>query len=184
MVRLQKILLDFLRLVTAPSSNTFWSVFIKNDKKKSLDAPIAINKKARFNYEIVDEIEAGIALNGSEIKSVRERKVNIVDSFATIKSGELFLINLRIEPYSHASHFNHEPTRSRKLLLKRKEIDRLHGKLKEKGIVVVPLKLYLKRHWVKVLLGLGKGKKLYDKRRDIKDKDMKREMQREMKKYL
>ena len=101
-----------------------------------------------------------------------------------MKAGELFLTNLRIEPYDNASHFNHEPTRPRKLLLKRKEIDRLYGKLKEKGIVIIPLKLYFKGHWVKVLLGLGKGKKLYDKRRTIKDKDMKRETQREMKKYL
>ena len=155
----------------------------KNNEAKSNSGPIAINKKARFNYEIIDEIEAGILLKGSEIKSIRGKKINITDAYATIKSGEIFLTNLRIDPYNNASHFNHEPTRPRKLLLKRKEIDRLQGKLKEKGFVMVPLKLYFKRHWVKVLLGLGKGKKQYDKRHTIKERDIKREMQREMKNY-
>ena len=123
-------------------------------------------------------------LQGSEIKSIREKKVNIVDSFATLRSGEVFLTNLRIEPYQNAYHFNHEPTRPRKLLLKRKEIDRLIGKIKEKGIVVVPLKIYLKGQWVKVLLGLCKGKKIHDKRQNLKEKDMKRELAREMKRYV
>ncbi len=119
-------------------------------------------------------------LHGSEIKSVREKRVNIVDSFATFKVGEIFITNMRIEPYENASYFNHDPTRPRKLLLKRKEIDRLHGKVKEKGIVIVALKLYLKQQWVKVLLGVCKGKKTYDKRRTLKEKDMKRESEREM----
>ena len=119
-------------------------------------------------------------LHGSEIKSLRAKRVNIVDSFATFKAGEMFITNVRIEPYENASYFNHDPTRSRKLLLTRKEINRLHGKVKEKGIVIVALKLYLKQQWVKVLLGICKGKKIYDKRRTLKEKEIKRESEREM----
>ena len=156
---------------------------MRRSEKNKKDAVIILNKKARYNYQIQDEIEAGIALEGSEVKSIRNRKINLSDSFATFKKGELFLTNMRIEPYQHSSFFNHDPTRPRKLLLKRKEIDRLRGKLKEKGFVLVPLKLYFKNAWVKILLGLGKGKKLYDRRQELKDKDMKMDLQREFKKY-
>ena len=151
--------------------------------QKNKEPIIILNKKARHNYQIQDQIEAGIALEGSEVKSIRNSKVNLSNSFATFKKGELFLTNMRIEPYHNASFWNHEPTRPRKLLLKRKEIDRLSGKLKERGFILVPLKLYFKNQLVKILLGLGKGKKLYDRRRELKEKEMKRDLEREFKKH-
>ncbi len=142
-----------------------------------------VNKKARFDYEIEEEVEAGIVLVGSEVKSIRVGKINISDSYAVFRRHELYLINLRIEPYANASHFNHEPERSRKLLLHRKELDRLETKLKLKGYVIVGLKMYFKGSTVKVLLGLGRAKKKYDKREVIKERETKREMNRELKKY-
>ena len=144
---------------------------------------ITKNKKARFNYEILEEVEAGISLAGSEVKSLREKKVNIQEAYALFKKNELFLTNARIEPYFNASIFNHEPTRPRKLLLHRKEIDKLQGKLQQKGWVIVPLKMYFKKSHVKVLLGICRSKKNYDKRQTIKERDISREMQREMKNY-
>lgn len=144
---------------------------------------IAINKKARFNTEVFDEIEAGIVLTGSEIKSVREKKVSVSEAYAVFRKNELYLLNSRIEPYPNASHFNHEPLRSRKLLLKRKELDKLKGKLQQKGWLIVVLKLYLKNSKAKVLLGIGVAKKKHDKRRIIKERDIDREMSRELKKY-
>lgn len=145
---------------------------------------IAKNTKARFEYEIIEEIEAGIVLSGSEVKSLRLKKAAIVDSYGVIKGQEVFLINMRIEPYLHGHHFNHEPVRSRKLLLHKKEIARLKSKLAEKGWALVPLKLYFKNNkTVKVLLGLCRGKKLHDKRQSIKDKDLNRDALRELKNY-
>ena len=145
---------------------------------------IVKNKKAFFQYEILEDIEVGIVLKGTEVKSLRQKKVSLLDAYATFKGDELFMINARIEPYDHDTSFNHDPVRSRKLLLKKKELMRLKGKIREKGFVLVPLKLYFKgnRH-VKVLLGLGKGKKLHDKRQTIKDRDLKRDAQRELKDY-
>ncbi len=156
----------------------------KHNKKYQPTNPIITNKKAHFNYEILNKIEAGIMLQGSEIKSIREKKINIVDSFATFKSGEIFITNLRIEPYQNASYFNHESTRPRKLLLKKKEIHRLIGKVKEKGIVIIPLKFYFDKQWVKVLLGICKGKKKHDKRHVLKERNMERDFQRELKDYV
>ncbi|MCB1146386.1 MAG: SsrA-binding protein SmpB [Leptospiraceae bacterium] len=144
---------------------------------------IVVNRKARFQYEILEDFEAGIVLVGSEVKSLREKKVNLTDAYGVFRGDELFLMNCRIDPFSHASHFNHEPARSRKLLLHRRELDRLKGKLQTKGLVIVPLKLYFKKNLVKVLIGLGKGKKLHDKRASLREKDVKREMDREMKNY-
>ncbi|MCU0821905.1 MAG: SsrA-binding protein SmpB [Spirochaetes bacterium] len=139
---------------------------------------IAVNKKARFEYEIVETIEAGIVLNGTEVKSLRLKKVNISDAYGKIMNGEAFIIGLNISPYEMANRFNHDPVRERKLLLHRREIKRLTGKLKEKGFTLVPLKMYFKNGRAKVLLGLGKGKAKYDKRRTIQKRDLDREMQR------
>jgi len=145
---------------------------------------VAKNSKARFEYEIIEEFEAGIVLSGSEVKSMRLKKVAISDSYAVIKQNEVQLINLRIEPYSHGHHFNHEPLRSRKLLLHRKEIDRLKSKLSEKGWTIIPLKIYFKNNKnVKILLGLCRGKKIHDKRQSIKNNDLNRDAMRELKNY-
>jgi SsrA-binding protein len=136
------------------------------------------NKKARFEYEILDTIEAGIALKGTEVKSIRQKKVSIQDSYARIKDGEAFLYGMNISPYEAGNIFNHDPLRVRKLLLHKQEIKRLTGKQQEKGLTLVPLKLYWKNGKVKVLLGLAKGKTLYDKRHDIKKRESDRELQR------
>lgn len=144
---------------------------------------IAVNKKARFHTEVFEEIEAGIVLTGSEIKSVREKKVSVSEAYAVFRKDELYLLNSRIEPYANAAHFNHEPLRSRKLLLKRRELDKLKGKLQQKGWLIVVLRLYLKSSKAKVLLGVGIAKKKHDKRQAIKERDIAREMSRELKQY-
>ena len=144
---------------------------------------IANNKKARHNYHIDVEYEAGIVLVGSEVKAIRGGRVSFKDAYADIKNGELFLRQLHISEYKYAYNANHEALRTRKLLLHRYEIDKLWGKIKEKGYTLVPLKIYFKNDKIKVLIGLGKGKKLYDKRESIKQKDIKRDMDRERKKY-
>lgn len=144
---------------------------------------IATNKKARHNYHIDDEFEAGIVLVGSEVKAIREGRVSFKDSYADIKHGEVFLRQLHISPYEFAYNANHESMRTRKLLLHSYEIRKLVGKIKEQGYTLVPLKIYFKNDKIKILLGLGKGKKLYDKRESIKQRDVKRDMDRERKKY-
>ena len=144
---------------------------------------VANNKKARHDFHISDEVEAGIVLVGTEVKSIREGRVNIKDSYADIKNGEVFLRQLHITPYKYAYYGNHDPLRARKLLLHGSEIKRLIGKVKERGFSIVPLKIYFKNGKVKVQIALAKGKKLYDKRESIKKKDMQREMDRERKKY-
>jgi SsrA-binding protein len=145
---------------------------------------IAKNSRARFEYEILEDFEAGIVLAGSEVKSLRNKKVSLVDSYAVFKGSELFLINMRIEPYTAGSHFNPEPLRSRKILLKKKELVRLKSKLAEKGLSLIPLKIYFKNNrLVKVLLGLARGKKIHDKRQSLKEKDLDREAQRELKNF-
>lgn len=136
---------------------------------------IATNRKARFNYRIVDTYEAGMVLLGSEVKSLRDGKVDFRDSYAAFKGNELFLFALHIAEYAFANQFNHEPTRERKLLLKRRELDRIKIKLQEQGFSLVPTKLYFKNGKVKVEIGTGKGKRAYDKRQSIKEKEMKRE---------
>jgi SsrA-binding protein len=142
------------------------------------------NKKARFNYEILDTFEAGIVLKGTEVKSLRQKKVSIQESYAKITNGEVFITGLTISAYEMGNRYNHEPDRERKLLLHKQEIKRLTGKLQEKGLTLVPLKIYFKNGKAKVLLGLGKGKTSYDKRKTIRDRDSKRDMEREMKKYV
>ena len=146
------------------------------------ESDIVVNRKARFSYQILDTYEAGIMLQGSEVKSLREGKVNLTDAYAHIRNHELFLINCHISPYPPANQFNHEPTRTRKLLLHREEIDRLISKIKEKGLTVVPLKLYFQKGKVKVQLGLAKGNQAHDKRQDMKKRDTDREIARAMKK--
>lgn len=141
------------------------------------------NKKARFNYEIVESFEAGITLKGTEVKSIRLKKVSIQESYAKIKSGEIFLVGMNIATYEMGNIFNHDPLRERKLLLHRHEIKRLIGKVHEKGFTLVPLRLYIKHGKVKVELGLGKGKAQYDKRKSIQQRDVERDLQREIKEY-
>nr|WP_321399415.1 SsrA-binding protein SmpB [uncultured Desulfobacter sp.] len=144
---------------------------------------IATNKKARHNYHIDDEYEAGIVLSGTEVKAIRAGRVSFKDSYADIKRGEVFLRQLHISPYEFAYNANHEAMRTRKLLLHSYEIRKLVGKIKEQGYTLVPLKIYFKNDKIKVLIGLAKGKKLYDKRESIKERDVKRDMDRERKKY-
>lgn len=141
---------------------------------------VATNRKARHDYSFEDTFEAGIALTGTEIKSVRAGQVSLRDSFATIKDGEMWLINVHISAYRQAAHFNHEPRRPRKLLMHRREISRLTGKLQEKGLTLIPLRLYLKDNRAKVELGLGRGKRQYDKRATLKEKESRREVDRAM----
>jgi SsrA-binding protein len=137
---------------------------------------VAVNKKAYFNYEILETIEAGIALLGSEVKSIREGRVVLKDSFADIKGSEIVLFQLHISPYEAANIFNHEPLRVRKLLLHRREIRRLTGKIKEKGLTLIPTKiLFNEKGLIKIELGLAKGKKLYEKKDAIRDRDRARE---------
>lgn len=142
---------------------------------------IATNKKAWHNYIIESEYEAGIVLTGTEVKSIRQGRVSFQDAYADVKNNELFLRQLHITPYKYAYYSNHEPLRTRKLLLHRYEIKKLLGKIKEKGYTLVPLKIYFKKDKIKILIGLCKGKKLYDKRETIKQRDLKREMDREHK---
>ena len=133
------------------------------------------NKKAYFDYTILDSIEAGISLVGTEIKSVRKGSVDLKDSFITIKNNEAFILNMYIAKYEEGNIFNHDERRTRKLLLHKKEIKKLKEKVSTEGLTLIPLKLYFKKNYVKVLVGLCKGKKLYDKRASIKERDLKRE---------
>lgn len=134
------------------------------------------NKKAYFNYFIENEFEAGIVLKGTEIKSIRNGKVNIVDSYVRIKNNEAYIINMFIDKYDEGNIFNHEPTRERKLLLHKNEIKKLLGMVSKDGYTLIPLKVYLKNGKAKILIGVGKGKKLYDKRETIKKRDIERDV--------
>lgn len=139
---------------------------------------IAQNKKAYHDYFIEETYETGIVLQGTEIKSLRTGKANLKDSFARVQGGEVWLHNMHISPYEQGNRYNHEPLRTRKLLLHNREIVKLIGYTKETGYTLVPLKVYLKNGYAKLLLGLGKGKKQYDKRDDLKKKEAKREVER------
>lgn len=140
-----------------------------------------LNRKARFDYFIEEEIECGIVLKGTEIKSIRNGSCNIKDSYAVIKKGEVFLLNTFIATYKEGNIFNHEERRTRKLLLHKTEIKKLNDKIELQGYTLIPLKIYLKDRKAKVLLGLCKGKKTFDKRESLKEKDLKRESERAMK---
>ena len=148
---------------------------------KSSTKLIANNKKAYHDYFILDTYEAGIALAGTEVKSLRMGKCSIKESFVRIENGEVFIYGMHISPYEKGNIFNKDPLRERKLLLHKAEINKLLGKMKEKGIAIVPLKVYFKGSLVKVEIGLARGKKLYDKRKDIAKKDQQREASRDFK---
>jgi SsrA-binding protein len=149
-------------------------------KKKTAEKIIAQNKTARLNYFIEDTYEAGIALVGTEVKALREGKANLKDCYALVKDGEVFVHDMHISPYSFGNWMNHDPLRVRKLLLHRGEIKRLYGKSRERGLALIPLKLYFKQGRVKVEIGIGRGKRLYDKRESLKVKADRREMERGM----
>ena len=148
--------------------------------KKDTDNIIASNPKARHDYFIDDTIECGIELKGTEVKSIRNGKVNIKDSYSQIKDGELFIYNMHISPYEKGNIFNTDPLRTRKLLVHKQEILKLLGKIKQKGIALVPLQLYWVKNHIKLELGIARGKKLYDKRQDIAKKDAERRIRQEM----
>jgi len=147
-------------------------------KKEGSQKIICQNKMARLNYSIDDTYEAGMALVGTEVKALRDGRANLKDSYALVQNGEVFLYDMHIGPYTHGNRANHEPLRARKLLLHKREIKRLYGKSQEKGLTLIPIKLYFKAGKVKVEIGVGKGKKLYDKREDIKKRDDLREVER------
>lgn len=139
---------------------------------------VSQNRKANHDYFIEETFEAGMVLQGTEIKSIRAGRANIKDSFARVQNGEVFVHNMHISPYEQGNRYNHDPLRTRKLLLHKKQIDQLIGFTKEQGYTLVPLKIYLKNGYAKLLLGVGRGKKKYDKREDLKKKAAKREIER------
>ncbi|MCG3112048.1 MAG: SsrA-binding protein SmpB [Candidatus Manganitrophus sp. SB1] len=146
--------------------------------EKENDSLVVSNRKAFHDYFIEETLEAGIVLAGTEVKSLREGRINLKDSFARVENGEVLLYNCHISPYSHGNISNHDPTRTRKLLLQRREIERLLGKAQQKGYTLVPLKIYFKRGWAKVEIGLAVGKKLYDKRETESKKSAQREIEK------
>jgi SsrA-binding protein len=146
-----------------------------------VEQTIALNRRARHEFSIDETFEAGIVLTGSEIKAIRARKVNLADAYARVERGEAWLVGAHIAPFEQANRYNHEPKRTRKLLLHRSEIDELLGRTKAKGQTIVPLRLYInEKGRAKVELGLARGKQLHDRRRDIADRDARRDIQREM----
>src|SRR3990170_1329704 len=149
--------------------------------EKEKNSAVATNRKAFHDYFIEETVEAGIALQGTEVKSLRLGLANLTDSYAIVKNEELFLLNANISPYPHGNIMNHEPLRTRKLLLHREEIRKLINKITQKGFTLIPLKIYFLRGKAKVLLGLAKGKKSFDKRETIKEKESKREVERAVK---
>lgn len=146
--------------------------------KKDPNRTLAENRKARHDYHIHETYEVGMVLTGTEIKSLRGGRANLSDSYANVKDGELWLVGFHISPYEQGNIFNQDPIRTRKLLMHKNEILKLYGQSREKGFTLVPLKIYLKRGMAKLLLGLASGKKNYDKRQDLAEKDAKREMER------
>ena len=144
----------------------------------SEDRVVATNRRARHEYEILETLEAGLVLRGTEVKSLRDGQVNFKDSYATVRNGEAWLRGCHISPYSHGTDANHEPERDRKLLLHKREITRIVGKTAEKGLTVVPLKVYFKRGRIKIELGLARGKKLHDKRSALRERETRREMEK------
>lgn len=150
-------------------------------KPQVKDQALAQNKKARHDYSILSTMEAGIALTGTEVKSVRERRITLRDGFVQIRHGEAILMNVQISEYLQGNQFNHDPLRNRKLLLHKKEIQKLQEASQNKGITIVPLKVYLKHGFAKVLIGVAKGKHEYDKRETLKKRDQQREIERALK---
>lgn len=144
---------------------------------------IATNRKARHEYHIDDSLEAGLMLTGTEVKSLREGRVNMQDAYCIVENGEMMMLNCHISPYSHGNQLNHEPIRPRKLLMRRREIDRWRVAAEQKGYTIVPLKLYFVRGFAKVEIGLARGKKLYDKRASIAEREEKRRIDRAMRQF-
>jgi SsrA-binding protein len=151
---------------------------VSMEKRKTAEKIIAQNKTARLNYFIDDTYEAGIALVGTEVKALREGKANLKDSYALVKDGEVFIHEMHISPYTFGNRMNHDPLRVRKLLLHKGEIKRLYGKSRERGLALIPLKVYFKKGRVKVEIGIGRGKRLYDKRESLRNKSDRREIER------
>lgn len=150
--------------------------------QKGKNSPVTIkNRKARHDYQVHETFEAGIALKGTEVKSIRDGKASLHEGFAYLNNGEVWLKNMYIKPYEFGSYYNHDERRDRKLLLKKKEIREIDKQINQKGFTLIPLKLYFKGGYAKVLIGLAKGKKQFDKREDIKQKDVKRELDRKIK---
>lgn len=152
-------------------------------KKQKQDHVKATNRKARHDYHIVDTIEAGMVLKGTEIKSIRDGKISLQDGFASIERGEIFLFGVHISPYEAGNRFNVDPMRKRKLLLHQKQINKLYQEVQTAGMTLVPLKVYIKNGVAKCLIGLAKGKKQYDKRESIKRREQERDIQRALKSY-
>jgi SsrA-binding protein len=139
---------------------------------------VAENRRARHEYEVIDVFQAGIVLAGTEVKSMRQGRANLADSFARVEEGEMWLYNCHISPYDHGNRFNHEPARKRKLLMHDKEISKLKSRMQEKGLTIVPLKLYFLGNWAKIDIALARGKQLWDKREDTAKRDAKRQIER------
>jgi SsrA-binding protein len=148
------------------------------NKEKSSSRMVSVNRKAYHDYEILETFEAGISLVGTEVKAIRAGQVNLRDNYAQIEKGEIWVYGLHISPYSHGNLMNHNPLRPRKLLLHKREISRLIGKTQEKGLTLVITKMYWQHNWLKVELGLARGKKLYDKRHALQEKDVRRQIER------
>ena len=160
-------------------TNVYFYVMSKPEKSKFAKQVQVKNRKARFEYHFLDTYVAGIELTGTEVKSVRESKVSLQEAYCYFNRDELFVKQMHISPYSEGTHFNHDPVRERRLLLKRKELNKLQDTLKEQGLTVIPSRLFINdRGWAKLEIAVAKGKKLYDKREDIKQKDTKRELDR------
>ncbi len=153
---------------------------VMSDRKRA-ERLLADNRKAHHDYHILHTYEAGIVLLGTEVKSIREGRVNLRDSFARVEGGEVFIYNIHVSPYSHRGYADHEPTRRRKLLLHKSEIRRLIGKTVERGMTLVPVRMYLKNGRVKVVVGVAKGQKLYDKRETLRRREAERETRRAIK---
>ena len=149
----------------------------KKREKETIFKKLAENRYARFQYEIYETIEAGIELLGTEVKSIRNGKANLRDGYCSFRGGEILLLNVHISPHKNVgSFFNHDPLRNRKLLLHKKEITKLKSNTEKKGMTIIPLSIYLKGSWIKITIGIGKGKKLHDKRQSDKQKDIKKEI--------
>jgi len=157
---------------------------MKKDNKKDKPKNITVNKKAFHDYELIEKLEAGISLLGSEIKAIREGRVNLKDSYIEVKGNRALMVSAHIGPYSNASYNNHEPERARQLLLHRQELKKLDKKVRTRGTTIVPLRMYFNDHgMVKVEIALVQGKRLHDKKQKIKEEDIKRDMDREMKRF-
>jgi SsrA-binding protein len=150
----------------------------KGGKKKVAPGDVATNRQASYRYELLDKLEAGVALHGSEVKSLRTQGATLKDAYAGMRDGELWLYNVHIAPYGPAARENHEPERPRKLLLKRRELDKLSGQLNEKGLTLVPTRIYFRGPFAKVEVALGRGKDRFDKRQSIREREVKRDLAR------